>query len=194
MNNLDKAKEDLSQEWAKIREEQQQKIDLLDENLVQLNEKASGLLGVDEEAADAIFADSDRLESHKKALQTEHTEVNNEWAKRMASKRSEVYKAIRTCPSQMQAARTVFIAAAKMATSAPAAPTAATEDPAITAKNVALLAEVQSLIDDLKELKAANGQADKEDGELHAAKKLTQEESDARKAVRTKAFDELQAR
>ena len=187
MNNLDKAKEDLSQEWAKIREVQQQKIDSLDENLVQLNEKASGLLGVDEEAADAIFADSDRLESHKKALQTEHTEVNNEWAKRMASKRSEVYKAIRTCPSQMQAARTVFIDAAETAF-ATVAPAAATED------LEAINAEVKKLISEKNKLNAANSKEEKNDLDRLAAGNLKQEEIDARRALRKDASEKHEAK
>ena len=187
MNNLDKAKEDLSQEWAKIREEQQQKIDSLDENLAQLNDKASALIGVDETAAEAIFADSDGLESHKKALQTEHTEVNNEWAKRMTSKRSEVYKAIRTCPSQMQAARTVFIDAAETAF-ATVAPAAATED------LEAINAEVKKLISEKNKLNAANSKEEKNDLDRLAAGNLKQEEIDARRALRKDASEKLEAK
>ena len=82
-------------------------------------------MGEDYAAADAILAQADELELEKKALAAQHTEVNNQWAQKMANKRNEVFRAVKTLPSQMKEAREAFIGVAEKAFSAPAAPTAA---------------------------------------------------------------------
>ena len=194
MLNQEKEKEDLIQEWPKIRAEQQQELDPLDEKIVKLNQQASALLGEDDDAADAIFAQIEDLESEKKALAAKHTEVKSQWAQKMASKRTEHLKAAVTLPSQMAEARKTFIGVAEKTTSAPAAPTAATEDPAITAKRKALLAEVLKCMDAKSKLSAAHSQATKNDDELLATNNLKVDEYRARKAEREKALQDIAAR
>ena len=191
MINLDKEKEGLIQEWAKIRAEQQQELDPLDTKIVKLNQQASALMGEDYSAADTLLAQVEVLESQKKALAAKHTEVKSQWAQKMASKRTEHLKAAVTLPSQMAEARNAFIGVAEKTTSAPAAPKAATEDPAITAKREALLAEVRKCMDAKSELSAAQSQATKNDDELLATNNLTMDEYIARKDAREKAFEDI---
>ena len=94
----------------------------------------------------------------------------------------------------MQNTIDVFFAALEKAFSTPATTTAATDDPAITAKNEALVAEVRSQMNAQKELLAVKMEAAKQDDELVAANILTIEQKDARREVRAKTYEELQAR
>ena len=190
--NLDNEKEDLYQEWAKIRAEQQQELDPFHAKTVQLNYQASALMGEDYAAADAILAQSYELELEKKALAAQHTEVNNQWAQKMAHKRNEVFRAVKTLPSQMKEAREAFIGVAEKAFSAPAAPSAATEDPVITAnKGKALTAEVRKCMHAKFQLSAAHTQAEKDDLEMLATHRLTMDEFRARKAERKMALEDI---
>ena len=190
--NLDNEKEDLYQEWAKIRAEQQQELDPFHAKTVQLNYQASALMGEDYAAADAILAQSYELELEKKALAAQHTEVNNQWAQKMAHKRNEVFRAVKTLPSQMKEAREAFLGVAEKAFSAPAAPSAATEDPVITAnKGKALTAEVRKCMHAKFQLSAAHTQAEKDDLEMLATHRLTMDEFRARKAERKMALEDI---
>ena len=190
--NLDNEKEDLYQEWAKIRAEQQQELDPFHAKTVQLNYQASALMGEDYAAADAILAQSYELELEKKALAAQHTEVNNQWAQKMAHKRNEVFRAVKTLPSQMKEAREAFLGVAEKAFSAPAAPSAATEDPVITAnKGKALTAEVRKCMHAKFQLSAAHRQAEKDDLEMLATHRLTMDEFRARKAERKMALEDI---
>ena len=190
--NLDNEKEDLYQEWAKIRAEQQQELDPFHAKTVQLNYQASALMGEDYAAADAILAQSYELELEKKALAAQHTEVNNQWAQKMAHKRNEVFRAVKTLPSQMKEAREAFLGVAEKAFSAPAAPSAATEDPVITAnKGKALTAEVRKCMHAKIQLSAAHRQAEKDDLEMLATHRLAMDEFRARKAERKMALEDI---
>ena len=149
-------------------------------------------MGEDYAAADAILAQSYELELEKKALAAQHTEVNNQWAQKMAHKRNEVFRAVKTLPSQMKEAREAFLGVAEKAFSAPAAPSAATEDPVITAnKGKALTAEVRKCMHAKFQLSAAHTQAEKDDLEMLATHRLTMDEFRARKAERKMALEDI---
>ena len=128
------------------------------------------------------------LESEKKALAAQHTEVNNQWAQKIKSQRKEVLRAAGTLPSLMVEARNAFIGVTEKASFPPAA---ATDDPVITAKGKALKAEVQKCMDAKRKLNAAHSQAAKVDSELLETNKLAMDEFLAREAERAKACEDL---
>ena len=81
---------------------------------------------------------------------------------------------------------------AEKAFSAPAAPSAATEDPVITAnKGKALTAEVRKCMHAKFQLSAAHTQAEKDDLEMLATHRLTMDEFRARKAERKMALEDI---